>query len=380
MSEEQKKASRSVLFLTFGIVLILLFGGALFSMEKYSAAQRDALTEAQSTAIAMTDTSKIDAALDGKLISAQGKITTTETIKDSLFGLEIDGLGLVYSVSYYQVIHTGEDDKIEWTTRAEKYNDNDVDAVNTVILRNVNNGISYVSKAALGAYSLDTELLQSLVKASAFKQNFTPEQLETIHEQILDDAKKSRNAADSVEAYLAAQKAGESPSILAKIMYDELYLGFDPKKPRLGDMRVTFYTIPVQEASLIATVKGNTLQAYKDARGKDIPLIYPGKLSSEEILQKRIEESFDNIWMLRAIFALFIILGGRAVISYLSRAEVTNKDEDGVSYATIFSGENAPQESSDDYMQRVYGSPWISSITFGLVVALLVSFAGRMII
>ncbi len=380
MSEDQKKASRSVLFLTFGIVLILLFGGALFSMERYSAAQRDALNEAQSTAIAITDVNKIDAALDGKLVSAQGKITTAEAIKDSLFGLEIDGLGLVYSVSYYQFIHTDEDDRTEWTTRAEPYDDNDADAVNTIILRNVKNDISYVSKASLGAYTLDADLLESLVKASAYKQNFTPQQLEAIHEQILEDAKKSRNDADSVEAYIAAQKAGEKPSLLAKIMYDELYLGFDPKKPRLGDMRVTFYTIPMQDASLIATVKGDTLQTYKDARGKDIPLIYPGKISSEEILQKRIEESYDNIWLLRAIFAIFIILGGRAVISYLSRAEVTNKSEESVSYTTVFSGEKATQETSDDYMQRVYGSPWVSSITFGLILALLVSFAGRMII
>ncbi len=378
MSEDKKKEARSILFLTFGIVLILLFGVALFAMERYSAAERDALADAQSTALNMPDVTKIDPAFDGKLVSAQGKITTSETIKDALFGLNIEGLGLVYSVSYYQNVNTGEDDKVEWTKRPESSLDSDEEGVNTLILKGVHNGITYVSQASMGAYKLDKELLHSLVRASSFTQNFTPDQLQIIHESILDDANRERNPADSAEMYLKEKAAGKTPSILAKVMYDELYLGYDPKKPRLGDMRVTFYSIPAQEASLIGLVHKDTLQAYESAKGDEIPLIYPGKLNAEQILAKRIAESHDNVWLLRIIFAIFMILGMRAVISYMSRAELQEKDEEHLSYRDIFDANT--QTSDGDYMQRVYRHPWPSCIVIGLILAVLVSFAGQSMI
>ncbi len=379
MSEDQKKASRSILFLTFGIVLLLLFGIALFAMEKFSAAQRDALADAQAIVVNLPDVNKIDASYDEKLVAAQGKVTTKETIKDNLFGLNIEGLGLVYSVSYYQNV-TGEDDKVEWTKVPEKYLDPDDEAVNTLILQNVHNGITYVSEASLGAYSLDKELLHSLVKASALTQNFTPEQLQVIHESILSDAKRMRNPADSTELYLKEQAEGKNPSILAKVMYDELYLGYDPKKPRLGDMRIAFYTIPAQEASLVAVVDKDTFKTYEDGKGDKIPLIYPGTLIAEEVLLKRIHESHDNIWILRIFFTIFMVFGARAILSYMSRAEVQNKDEESLSYKDLFDANVNTQEAEDDYMQSVYAHPWLSSCMIGITLAILISFAGSVII
>ncbi len=357
MSEEQENQTPLALLLTLGIFLILIFGSGLFTMEKNFAMQSKALSELQENATVVKNISQIDATLDGKLVSAQGAARTNETLQDARFGIDVKGLGLAYNVSFYQDVDTGEAFEVDWISNPERYLDPQDYAINAHVLDSLDGNIAFVKDATLGAYRIDGKLLEGLHEAEPLELRVTPDQLQALHDAMLEVGTKALNVPDSIEAYQKAKAEGKNPRILAKIVDNELYLGFDPKKPQLGDMRVTFSVIPEQDVTVVANMQGDTLHAYKNPIGAVIPLIVGRKTSMDATIQEYLDKEKDNAWLLRILFTLFIMFGTRVLVAYKRRTATATGEE--------------------TYMSSM--NPWIPSFTLGLILATVIAFAGQLL-
>ncbi len=356
MSHEEKQDTPPVFFLILGAFLIFLFGSALFSMEKHFAEQKSALSYINQQAIALPSVSSVDGAFNGKLVHAQGSASTSDTIVDERFGIAIKALGLIYKVEYYQDIDTGDSSDVDWSNRPARYLNPQDYELNSRIAPDLNNEVVYAQNAKLGVYDLGPKLLQGLRSTEPLDLKINPEQLEILHTAILEAGKKALHTPDSVAMYLKALQQGENPRSLVKIVDNSLYFGFNPSDPQLGDTRLTFYIIPEQDVSIVATVDNTTFRAYREPNGSIIPLIYAGKVDTQEVIDLRFAEDKSNAWSLRLLFLLLIIFGARMIVSYY-RKDAAEKNEE-----TILTNMN----------------PWGPSILLGFVLAVLISFSGQL--
>ncbi len=355
MSEEQQKPTPAVVYLILGIFLVFLFGSGLFSMEKHFSGQKITLSEIRQKAIIMPSASRVDPTYDGKLVHTQGNANTTQSLQDARFGIDVKALGLVYKVEYYQDVNTGEGFDVDWTNTPAKFLNPQDYAVNAPIMASLVDKTEYVKEATLGGYAMGENLLHGLRDARPLDLRVSPEQLEALHVSMLEEAKKALHVSDSVEVYLKALQEGDSPRILAKIVDNTLYLGNDPNDPQLGDIRLSFDVIPEQEVSTLAVIHGSSIDAYEDARGEAIPLIYAGRLNTEEVIAMRGTEDNYDVWLLRVLFGTLIVFGARMIISYFRRDAI----EKGVpsSFCNV--------------------NPWGPTIALGLVLTVLISLSGQ---
>ncbi len=356
MTEDQNSPTPPAFFLILGLFLVFLFGSGLFAMENHFTKQKSILRAVQSLAVTMPSVDTIDTAFDGKIIQAQGRAITTESLQDTRFGIDVKALGLVYEVEYYQDMDTGEGSEIAWTNRPAKFLNPQDYATNARIMPELENTTTYVNSATLGAYNISPDLLQGLHDASPLALEITPAQLRALHENMLEAGKKALHTPNSVELYLRALQRGEQPRPLAKVMDNSLYFGFDPNKPELGDIRLTFSIVPEQTVSIVGTVSGDTFYAYKDGHNDVFPLIYAGQINTEDVISLRTSEEGSDVWMLRALFALLIIFGARMIISYYRR--------------------DALEKGQPSALNTM--NPWGPSLVLGFVLTLIISFSGQL--
>ncbi len=356
MPEEQKTPTPPAFFLILGLFLVFLFGSGLFAMEKHFTKQKSVLSAVKQLAVTMPSVSSIDSAFNGKIIQAQGMATTTQTLQDARFGIDVKALGLVYEVEYYQDIDTGEGFEKAWTNRPAKFLNPQDYAINSRVMPELENSTTYVTAAKLGVYNISPALLQALHDAKPLELRILPSQLEALHTHILEAGKKALSTPDSVELYLRALQRGDTPRLLAKIVDNSLYLGFDPSNPELGDMRLSFAIVPEQEVSIVAQVEGDTFYAYKDGHDDIFPLIYGGKINTEEVISLRTSEDKGDIWLLRTLFTLLIIFGARMIISYYRRSAV--------------------EKAQPNMLSSI--NPWGPSLALGIVLTIIISFSGQL--
>ncbi len=356
LPEVRERDTPLSLLLTLGIALLLIFGSGLYSMEKHFATQSKSLSELEETAVPMKNITQVDAALNNKLIYAQGPAKTNDNLIDDRFGINVKGLGLVYNVYFYQDVDTGEGFEVDWISNPDMYlNPQDYD-INAHIFDELTGKTVYVKDATLGAYTIDPTLLQGLHDATPMELRITPAQLEALHEAMYAAGKKALYIPDSIEMYDKAKKDMKNPRMLAKIVDNEIYLGYDPKDPQLGDMRITFSVIPEQDVSVIALPEGNTLMPYKDSSNLSIPLIVGRKTSMSATIQEYLDKNTDNMWTLRILFTMFIMFGTRVLVAYRRRT--------------------ALEVGQETHLSTV--NPWIPSFTLGLIIAIVIAFTGHL--
>ena len=85
-----------------GIVLFLAGTALLWWNEGDFVATGDALTEAQATTQELGDISKLNPAMNGKLVHATGPTETKDVLVDPVFDVKVQGIRLLRKVEYYQ--------------------------------------------------------------------------------------------------------------------------------------------------------------------------------------------------------------------------------------------------------------------------------------
>jgi hypothetical protein len=87
------------------------------------------------------------------------------------------------------------------------------------------------------------------------------------------------------------------------------YRGRDPSAPAIGDLRVTFKSVPAQTVSVIGGLSNGTLTGYRDVDGYTIALIEPGMAPAATMFHDELRSESHVTWILRGAGFVVMVIG-----------------------------------------------------------------------
>ena len=311
-----KRISESVAGITIGFILIAAGTWLLWWNEERTFKTAGAIAEAELVTQNVEDVSRIDPALEGKLIHASARAETDETVTDSLFGIKINAINLRRNAEYYQwqehshsetrkKLGGGEETVTTYTYSREwvsspidsnKFEDPSYRGRNK-ILADIKDETFWAGKVSFGAYRLPDFLKHSIGgEVPMTLQSADTKQLERII-----NVPSGRRAGDMIS-----------------IQGSTVYIGQNPGNPSIGDVRVTFTQTPAAEVSLIAKVIRDTFEPFRASNGYDFSRLSMGTLSTERMFEGARSDNSIMAWILRAVGAVCVIIGLRMIFAPLS--------------------------------------------------------------
>lgn len=280
--------------LIFGILIAVI--GVLFIilMQNSSAEVIQMPDEVLDTCVKMDNPEAIDHSIEGKYVWAQGEVKTPCVLRDDEFGVEVKALRLGRECFYYQVVEevfAWEDDdqehreeysyKTKWVPApvdSHSFHKSEKQDANTVLCVVEPNDF-YATEATLGAYSLPSSMIASIVDKPQADVSFSPADV---------DAFASRY---NIDLALIHQSPGE------------LYIGNDPNAPAIGDVKIVFTYFGEGPASVLGVVEGD---GFADG---DVALIRAGRVALEDMLIVKQPENIVTTLETTFVGLLILFLG-----------------------------------------------------------------------
>jgi hypothetical protein len=241
-------------------------------------------------AIVEVNAATVDAGSNGKLVHVSGMLQPTMPAKDPDFGVTGDGLvRLSRSVEMYQweeESSTKSQQSLGGSKTTEKtytykreWSAQPVNSSNFKVLGGHQNPPMQQRSATfdgsgvkIGAWQVDPSVLNKLTA-------FTPLPVQS-------------------PPPAGYQASGEG-----------FYRGQDPGQPAIGDVRVTFSSVPAQTVSVAATQASGVLTAFRDANGYTIALAEPGVVSAPVLFHDEKKSEGTLTWILRAVGFVGMLIG-----------------------------------------------------------------------
>lgn len=319
-----------------GLILFFAATALLWWNEGRAVKQSDAIKDAESSYVEMDNPNKLDPSLDGELVYATCLATTKEILEDPDFGVKANAINMARKVEFYQWQEESDSHsedklggaqettttytyKVGWTHRpvnSDEFKDPAYKGKNSV-LANVEDGQWSAQEVTFGAYNLPEFAISSLRADEQLQVEVAEDQLKQWEKKLNPNAKNI--AKQSIDMVAAAQNdtnvvvkdTVEVPKMTFETEYihvgsNQIYLGKDPSKPQIGDVRISYYKCSPTKCSLIAKVKGNTFARYKAKNGKMFAMVEKGVRDSDEMIQGAKDANSFWTWVLR-IFGLFLL-------------------------------------------------------------------------
>jgi hypothetical protein len=249
--------------------------------------------------------------------------TTEDSLSDSKFGIGAVAIGLQRKVEYYQWVEHSEEkseDKLggkevttttysytqEWISQpiqSGRFKDPAYQEKNFV-LTTIEPEEHWAENVSFGAYKLSENLIHSISSAEPMMLN--------IDSTLL--AKMNKDAGQVV----VRQFGGKADSLKLVHMTDnQLYFGYSPSSPSVGDVRVTFEKIVPAKVTVFAVVNGDSFKAYKAKNGKRFQTLVMGKRDAADILESEHTANTTWLWILRIVGILMVIGGLKGIFGFL---------------------------------------------------------------
>jgi len=296
------RIGESIKGILVGIVFCLAAPIGIWLNEKNAVDNAAALAEMQGKVVeAQADTK--DLAGDAKLVHVTGKATTSDTVKDDLFGVSQVAIKLERHVEMYQWdehekseshdnVGGGKTTTKTWTYE-KKWADHHIDSGHFHDSGHDNPEMSpkgeswYAGEVKLGSFKLNKELIddidveKTLVITEEMYKGFPA-----------DQQAKFKRGSDG--------KVASGPGT------------------NIGDMRIEFKVVEPQDVSVIATSQNGNFQAYHAANGKERQFLQTGTVSAAEMFQHA--ASMDNmlLWILRGVLFLVMWIGIGLILGPIS--------------------------------------------------------------
>ena len=267
--------------------LLFVNEGCAVKIAKGLAEGRGAVVEAQAGAV--------NPAQEGKLVHMTGKAVTKAGVKDTTLGISMPtAIRLERSVEIYQweeKTETKKEKKVggsekttksttyekDWSQTAQdsskfklKKNKDGIPLVNGSMP--FKSGGSVANDVTVGAFSITDRLLNQL-------SGGTPV---AIDQKIID----------SLPADMKAR---------AKINGEYIYLGANPAKPSIGDLRIKLSKIEATDVSIVAQQTGNKLVPWKTAQDTTIGMLDKGTKTAAEMFTSAEEGNAMRTWIIRLV-------------------------------------------------------------------------------
>lgn len=279
-----------------GLIAILVATVLLFWNEGRAIKTAQGLTEGAGI-VRSVAADKVDAANDGKLVHVSGMLSTGGPVADPDFAIRVQGVRLVRHVEMYQwkeETQTETRTKLgggEERTTTYKYvrdwSDKPVDSARFKEPRGHTNPVmTYQSREALAAGT----------RLGAFA---VPESL------LRGFGERRPLAATEAQANALQIRINKPVAVIDGV----LHVGRDPSQPAIGDMKVSFFQVPLQTASVVATQSGGSFVPFRTHTGTTVELISAGAVPAAAMFQHAQESNVTLTWILRGVGVFVMFLG-----------------------------------------------------------------------
>ncbi len=290
------RISSSIKGILFGIILIIISVVLLFWNEGRAVKTAKSLREGAKSVISVSSQA-VNSVNEGKLINISGYATTNDILKDAEFGISENVIKLKRKSEMYQWTETKKSDTRKklggGTETVTTYSYNKIWEENLIHSsgfkqadghRNPEN-MPYQSKiyqadnVSVGEFVLSAGLISQI-------NNYQPLGIDNTH-------KEKASIAGARERF--------------KVIDGRYYIGNDPYSPVIGDIQITYETVPHSDVSIIAEQSGNSLKPYMTKVGRKLEMLSIGIHSADEMFKDAQSQNTILTWILR--FAGFIMMG-----------------------------------------------------------------------
>ena len=310
-----QRLGESVGGIATGFVLIALATWLLWWNEGRTFKTAGAIGEAELVTQDVQDISRIDPALEGKVIHATGRADTRDVLRDPIFGVEVNAISLRREAEYYQweeeehtetrkklgggeeTIHTYTYSK-NWVSRpinSSSFRDPSYRDSNTA-LADIKDSTLWASNVTFGAYTLPDFLKHS----------------------IGGEVPMTLGSVDVQGVAAVMFTAERSPSEMIHVSGSTVYLGSNPNTPEIGDVRITFTQTPPADVSIIAQVIRNTFEPFTASNGYTFSRLAMGTVGIAKMFEGARSENNIMAWVLRVVGIVLVVFGLRLIFRPLS--------------------------------------------------------------
>lgn len=290
-----------------GFLLVLVAIVALFWNEGRSVKTYRALNEGAGLVLPV-ETTAIDPANDGKLVHISGTAKVDGTVADPVFGIAAqDAARLSRRVEMFQWIE-------EKRSETRKTLGGGEETVTT--------------------YSYSREWKQGRINSSSFREPSghnnpsPPAESEsftiargTVGAFSIDGASLA-NLGTRADIHLSAADARQIGSELGTgkrvhAQGNTAIVSNNPDNPQIGDLRISFTRMDVNEVSFVGAQRGNVLTGYQTSNGRSLFLSQQGIASAPEMFEAAQSENTVITWVIRAAGLAGLFIGFALMLSLL---------------------------------------------------------------
>jgi hypothetical protein len=288
-----ERLMQSLTGILVGLGLICASGYGLFWNEGRAVQVERALTEGAGLAVTV-NAARVDPANDGKLVHVTGESRAARELRDADIGIAARGLRLDRRVEMYQWredsrTETRDGQRVTTYSYNRVWSDQPIDSSRfrrATDHRNpqmtLRSRTILAQDATLGGFRLNDATIGAISTGA-------------LREHRLSDN----------DARAVADRLGPR----ARVVDGAIFVGGDPGAPTIGDMRITFRTLPEGPLSIAARQQGESFTAYRATNGQEFLLAQIGNRTSAEMFDRAQEDNRVLTWVLRFVGLLVMFFG-----------------------------------------------------------------------
>ena len=327
------RLGNSCMGIPMGIILFLVATALLWWNEGRAVHRAQDIKQVAKTAQSIGDISNANTSLDGQLIHTTGTASTEDILSDDLFGIKTNALAIVRSAEYYQWKENekhetkdklgGKQEEIitytyerDWTAdpiNSSRFKDPDYQNVNNVIWE-IEDMRVIASNVSFGTYILPELFISDIVSKQS--DNVSPL-------MISADNPALKQLNENVMKALGDNVRPEAAQVKDSLAYvhvfgNQVYIGFNPSKPSIGDIRLTFEQLaPSCNISLIAVPTNGTFTTFQAKHDANEYELRVGTWTLDQMIKQANDENATLTWILRILGVIIVIAALKMIFGIL---------------------------------------------------------------
>ena len=290
------RLGQSIKGVLVGVLLFIAAIPVLWMNESNSVKVYQGLQEGKGEVVSLAEP-KVDSSKEGKLVHLSGMATTTDTVTDPVLGISENAIRIIRKVQMYQWQEQSSSttkEKVGGTKETTTtYNYNKTWSSSVINSSNFkksgynNPGTMEIQGAefnaqnvTVGDFSLPQGLISSITKGEAVP--ITDDLVNALPYNLQGRARASGN---------------------------EIYVGYNPSSPQIGDLKVSVEIVRPQQVSIVAQQRGNTFEQYLTKQKTRIMMLNAGNVSAEMMFQQAEEANVMWTWIKRLIGFMMMFIG-----------------------------------------------------------------------
>lgn len=287
----------------FGLGFLLFVGSFyLLSWNEGRALRTYASLDEGLGAVVSIDSSEIHDNNNDKLVHLRGTATSDEQLTDEKFAISVNGLQLFRHVEMYQWQETVTD-KVKQNPGGGQtsYKDYKYDAIwSSEPIDSSGFNPAGIEKKNPAKFPFDSKTITAnKVQLGAF----------TLPSKMVEGIKNP--------AVVLVSKANIPTEFKGRMVVvgNRLFLGADPERPQVGDVRTSFPQTPATEITVVARQDDGSLSSYQTNAGDALLMLKEGKLNASQMFATAQTQNSFMTWFLRAVGILAMCGGLKLMLS-----------------------------------------------------------------